>query len=107
MKAYKVNVKNEIYATIVFAETAGKAKALALSTETCEGAEFVEIECRRIPEADKLYDGNFEMDWYNDKSRLFLVKELGWACFDTSFECDDCIARQDCSWWESECEQYV
>lgn len=104
LKAYKVNVKDADYSTIVFAESAGKAKALALSTDTCEDAEFVEIEVHRIPAADKMYADNFEMNWNNEKERLFLVKELNWACFEPSFECDECIAKQYCRWFESEVE---
>lgn len=105
MKAYKVYDIDEWYSTIVFAETAGKAKALALHTDTCMDSEFTRIRARRVPKADKLYqDGKFEIDWYNDKQRLFLVKELGWSCWDASDECDNCIARQYCKaeWLESE-----
>lgn len=44
-----------------------------------------------------IVNGKFEIDWYNDADRLFMVKELGWACLETSFECESCVAKQYCS----------
>ncbi len=38
------------YATIVFAETRGKAKVIAQSTGACEDTPFTEIECVRATE---------------------------------------------------------
>jgi hypothetical protein len=100
MKAWKVGIKDELCSTIVFAETAGKAKSLALSTDLCEDAEFIEIYCHRKPEADKAYkEGKRELDWYNDEDMLFMVKELGYRCLDP-FECEECIAKDFCEEWE-------
>jgi len=100
MKAWKVFDKFSDYSTIVFALTASKAKALALNTDTCEDSNFIDIRARRIPKADKLYHGNYEIDWDNDTERLFLVKELGWSCYDTSFECDTCCAKEYCQYFD-------
>ena len=98
MKAYKVNDKHDFYSTIVFAETPGKARAKALGTDTCEDSQFIDIEVHRVPKADCLYtDEKFEIDWYNDADRLFMVKELGWACWEPSWECESCVAKQYCS----------
>lgn len=42
MKAWLAREKDEFCATVVFAETRGKAKALALYTEACEDQEYME-----------------------------------------------------------------
>ena len=63
MKAWVVRKKYEFCATIVFAETRGKAKYIALGTEPLEDAEFCSIEARRVPEMDKYYkEGKTYMD---------------------------------------------
>ena len=50
MKAWLVREKDEFCAEVVFAETRGKARSLALSTDCCEDANFTDIEVRRMPE---------------------------------------------------------
>lgn len=99
MKAYVVKVKDEFYSTVVFAESRGKARALALSTDCCEDAKFIDISVRRLPAADNQYKGRFEMNWDNSEDRLFLVKECGWYC-DSEYRnyasCDKCSAKQYC-----------
>ena len=62
MKAWFVRKKDECCATVVFAETRGKARSLAMSTVVCEYANFCEIEVRRVPHMDKYYvEGKKEM----------------------------------------------
>ena len=95
-KAWLVRVKDHFCATIVFAETRGKARAMALSTETCEGADFCDIEVNRQPQIDKYYkDGKFEMDWYNPQDRLALVKECNFCC-EIMEDCENCSAKEYC-----------
>lgn len=102
-KAYKVYDKDDMFSTIVFAETRGKAKVKALLTDTCEGSEFTRIRAERVPKADCLYKGSWEIDWYDQEQRLYLVKEMGWSCFEPeSDDCENCKARQYCKWNESE-----
>ena len=55
MKAWLVREKDEFAATVVFAETRGKARALAMSTEACEDANFTDIEVHRKSQMDKYY----------------------------------------------------
>lgn len=91
MKAWLVREKDEFCATIVFAETRGKAKAAALYTECCEDADFCNIEVHRKPQLDKYYtDGKTEMDWFNKQDRIALVKDCGFWCGDDCFDIDDC-----------------
>ena len=55
MKAWLVRERDEFLATVVFAETRGKAKSAALYTECCEDANFCSIEVQRKPQMDKYY----------------------------------------------------
>ena len=102
MKAYMAwDTENDDGAsTIVFAETAREAKKIAMWAEACEDAEYINIRVKREPLADSLYKGAHEIDWYDMQTRLVLVKELGWACFETSLGCDDCEAKKWCRHWE-------
>lgn len=101
-QAYKVWSDYGEGSTIVFTETRNKAKALALLCDCCEDANYTDIRTHRMKEADCLYKGEFEIDWYDDETRLFLVRECGWACVETSWECDSCKSKKYCSWFESE-----
>ena len=91
------------YATIVFAETRGKAKTIAQNTDACEDTPFLEIECTRAKAMDKHYRGLPELDWYNRKDRIALVKDGGFRCSyeisKTELECVDggyCPAMEWC-----------
>lgn len=100
MKAWLVKDKDQFGATVVFAETRGKARALALCTEACEDVDFCDIEVRRRPNLDKYYrEGKKEMDWYNSKDRIALVKDGNFTCDPDYWEpedCDVCPAKQYC-----------
>ena len=100
MKAWLVREKDKFCATVVFAETRGKAKSLALATDCCEDADFCDIEVRREPQLDKYYvDGKKEMDWENPKDRIALVKECGFVCSHDYWmyeDCDCCSAKEYC-----------
>lgn len=104
MKAYYACEKDSDYATIVFAESATQAKAIALSCDCCEDARYIDIRVRRMPEADKLYMGHTEIDWYNAETRISLVRDFGWSCFEPSWECDNCPAKPYCRWHDQEDE---
>lgn len=103
-KAYKVydSANCENLATIIFANRRNEAKVLALSTDACEDAQYTDIRVQRCPEADHLYRGGFEVDWYDEETRVTLVRDLGWSCFEPSWECDECLAKQYCRWHEEE-----
>lgn len=96
MKAWIVDDKDGDSSTVVFAETRGKARAVARWTDGCEDMEFIEIRPRRFPDADKMYRGKREMDWYDPSDRRFLC-EHGWYCFDYDYdECRECPAADVC-----------
>ena len=104
MKAWLVREKDEFCATVVFAETRGKAKALAKYTDACEDCAFVDIEVRRVPQIDKYYkDGITELDWCNPQDRIILVKELDFACeYAEQEKCEYCSAKQYCDKYDEE-----
>lgn len=96
MKAYIARNKYENFSTVVFAETAGKARSIALHTDACIDAEFTDIEVWRLPKADSQYNGRSEMDWFNPKDRLFLVSECGFSCVEDYNDCKNCSAKEQC-----------
>lgn len=104
MKAYRAwdDAADENYSTIVFAENAREAKKIAFSCDVCDDAEWISVRVKREPEADSLYKGKPEIDWRDRETRLALVRDFGWACEDTSYECDGCEAKEYCKHWEAE-----
>lgn len=101
-KAYHAREKGGEYGTIVFAENATQAKLIAQSCDCCEDAQYIDIRVNRMPEADKLYKGFSEIDWYDEETRLSLVRDFCWACYEPSWECDNCPAKPYCHWHEQE-----
>ena len=100
MKAWLVREKGEFGATVVFAETRGKAKSYALRTEDFEAADYCELEVSRVKKMDKYYvEGKKRMDWLDSEDRIVLVKDAGFVCDDTYWEredCNDCPAKEYC-----------
>lgn len=100
MKAWLVREKYELGATVVFAETRGKAKALAQHTEACEDVHFLDIDVYRKPALDKYYvEGKKEMCWFNSEDRIALVKDGNFVCDPDYWEwedCESCSAKDYC-----------
>ena len=105
MKAWIV-CDREYYcgATIVFAETAGKAKRIAQQNEELEDIAFKDLRATRVPALDSYYRGYAEMDWNDDKDRVAMVRHAGFQC---SYEmkaddcpCDKCPATKWCGRYE-------
>lgn len=109
MKAWLVREKDEFCATVVFAETRGKARSLALYTDCCEDANFCDIEVRRVPQVDKYYKaGKTELDWNDPNDRLVLVKECDFMCDYDAFnigECALCSAKEYCGEYQDYLQQ--
>lgn len=104
MKAYRVEERNGVYdfATVVFAETRNKAKRIAMSTDCLDGVEYIDISATRIPTLDRFYRGKDEMDWYNDKDKIAMVRYGNFTCsyeFETE-NCETCSAKQWCKRYE-------
>lgn len=110
MKAWLVREKDEFGATVVFAGTRGKARAMALYTECCEDADFCNIEVYRQPQMDKYYtNGKKEMDWGYSQDRIALVKDCGFYCSDDCFDiydCEICPAKEYCDRYRDYVEKW-
>lgn len=65
--------------------------------DCCEDGEYINIRAKREKGADCLYKGKWESDWYNDETRLILVRDCGWHCIDADYsECRNCVAKEYC-----------
>lgn len=104
VKAWLVRETGEFCAAVVFAETRGKARSLAMHTEVCEDVRFCDIEVYRKPTLDKYYtDGKTELYWHNSKDRVALVKDGGFVCDRDYWEpedCKNCPATEYCDMYE-------
>lgn len=91
MKAWLVREDYEGRSAVVFAETQGKAKSIAIALEDFDGYGFCDIYARRCPHMDKYYsDGKRYMDWFYSKDRIALVRDCGFRCDPDCFDPDDC-----------------
>ena len=111
MKAYSVTDRNgdSGFSIIVFAETAGKAKAYGARHDDFDSFDFTEIRVNRCKALDKFYDGRLEMDWMEDSDRTAMVRYANYEC---SFEvlhpeCEtgECPAKAWCGRYEREHER--
>ena len=107
MKAWLAENTHTDTATVVFAETRGKARSIAIETDACEDLDFCDIYIRRLPHMDKYYEeGKKEMDWYDEKDRIALVKDCSFRCADVDMDwCEDCSAKQYCGLYEEYIEE--
>lgn len=106
-KAYCARPKWEDCSTVVFAESRGKAKSIAMSTEACEDVDFVNIQVHRLPHMEKYYKpGKTKMEWYDLEDRIALVKDAGFHCeYIELTECEQYPAREYCDKWEAYMEE--
>ena len=106
MKAYVASDRNgdSGYSIVVFAETAGQAKAYARNSETFEDYEFTEMRVNRCKALDGHYRGNHEMNWLNDEDRVAIVRYANFECSGEVWhpECEtgDCPAQEWCGRYE-------
>ena len=106
MKAYTVTDRNgdEGTSLVIFAETAGKAKAYAAHTDTFCDYGFTGLRVNRISALDSCYRGKPEMDWLDMDDRVAMVRYADFECspeVDWSEErCMQCDARTWCGRFE-------
>lgn len=106
MKAYTASDRNGDagYSIVVFAETAGKARAYAAHSEMFEYYDFTEIRVNRCKALDKFYKGKPEMDWMNDSDRVAMVRYANYECsievWEPECEHGECPAQQWCGRYE-------
>ena len=92
------------YSEIVFADTPGKAKSLALNTdEFCRSDwDYTDLKAKRVPELDSAYRGRLWMEWDNMDDRVAMVKKAGFVCDPDYANLEDCEGCGATEW----CEQY-
>lgn len=106
MKAYIVTAGDRLerIATVIFAETASKAKTEALSSRDFTECIYTELRARRCPELDAYYKGKSEINWYDKEGRIALVKYAGLQCSpdvsDFEVGCEECAANEWCGRWQ-------
>lgn len=100
MKAYVVwdSQCEDSCKTVVFSPTASQAKAIAMSSESFQDSDYINIRTRRYREMDGCDRGRREIDWNDAIDRQRLVS-LGWSCAERSSECDECPGKARCIQW--------
>ena len=104
MKAWYCSADYSDGAVVVFAETRGKAKVIAMSTYELEDYEFTKIQATRMPQIDKYYRGKDELDWDVPEDRLVMVRYCGFTCDHDTFDpddCETCVAKDYCDLYET------
>ena len=99
MKGWVVSDNNGEYGSdIVYADTAGKARALCMWDDVFGDCEWTDLRVHRFKDYDQYYDGNNKPDlWHEDEHRIRLVRDYGWSCLEKDWSyCEDCPARQYC-----------
>ena len=102
MKAYTASDRNgeSGYSIVVFAETAGQAKAYARNSETFDSFEFTEMRVNRCKALDGYYRGEREMNWLNDEDRVAMVRYANFECscevWNPECETEECPAQKWC-----------
>lgn len=90
MKAWICTAETTEFSMVIFAETRGQAKTIAMSSDYLAESSYIDVRARRFAEADGEYRGRQEMDWYASKEdRRFLVSH-GWRCNPEMWEPEDC-----------------
>ncbi len=106
MKAYIASDRNgdSGCSIVVFAETAGRAKAYAANCETFDCYDFTEMRVNRCKALDAYYKGRREMDWLDDDDRVAMVRYAGFECSSEVWhpKCEQgkCPAQQWCGRYE-------
>ena len=99
MKAYIVSTDYGDFSTVVFADNRGRAKSIAMGTDACMGADYIDIHARRCSALDQYYNNRVEMDWSEPEDRIAMVKEAEFECSGATYdfgECPTCPAREYC-----------
>jgi len=105
MKAWVVTSESAEVQMIVFAETRGRAKTLALKTDWLEDEDYADIRCKREPKLDAIAKEKGE--YIIDGSLEFharIMRGLGWRAYDGRIDrCEKCGLYE----WESVVESYL
>lgn len=101
MKAWQASGKYSEGSVVVFAETASKAKQIAIRTDELSDEVYTDIRVNRLPKIDRFHkEGKDISDWWEDEdTRIALVKEYNWYCLEPMAEwCEVCPAEEYCAY---------
>ena len=87
MKAWSVNDYNAECGYIVFAETRGKARSLAMGEAGLDTSEWTDVEVRRMKTLDGRRTEECVLDWQKD---VRIYYEAGWYESPDSCSCSHC-----------------
>jgi broad specificity phosphatase PhoE len=105
MKAWVVTSEAAEVQIIVFAETRGRAKTLALKTDWLEAEDYADIRCRREPKLDAIAKekGEHIIDG-SLVSHARIMRGLGWRAYDGRIDwCEKCGLYE----WEGLSESHL
>lgn len=102
MKAWGCMNYNIPCGVIVFAETRGKARSLAMTQEGLDGSEWTEIDVKRLPKLDKDFDVACILDWQDGRQTYY---EAGWWGEDGAPMCVRCERYEYAEIPESYCDE--
>lgn len=106
MKAWTASDRNgdSGFSIVVFAETAGKARAYTANSDYFDSYEFTEIRVNRCKALDQFYNGRKEMDWLDDNDRVAMVRYANFECscevWHPECEYGECPAKEWCARYE-------
>ena len=88
---------DEGLAIVVFAETAGQAKAYTAMHENFCDYGFTNIRVNRCKGLDQFYKGKKEMDWHDEEDRVAMVRYAGFSCtYELSMDECRCLVPPPC-----------
>lgn len=91
-------------AVLVFAPNQSKAKSLASHDGMMADIEFIEMRCKRSPDADEYANEIGEsVAWCGKKRHQEIMRELGWHQIDGGSYCDCCSLHE----WDMIPESFI
>lgn len=109
IRAFICQEEEEWNSIVVFAESAGKARYIAMNSyELGDDLRFRDIRVRRAPMLDKSYRGSNMMDWNNPEDRVAMVRDAGFRCSGDWYDpndCETCAAREYCETYKDRTEE--
>lgn len=109
IRAFVCQEEEEWNSVVVFAESAGKARYIAMcSYELGEDLQFQDVRVYRAPSLDKCYRGLNMMNWNDPQDRIAMVRDAGFQCSGDWYDpvsCDCCAAREYCDTYKDRIEE--
>ena len=107
IRAFVCQEEEEWNSVVVFAESAGKARYIAIcSYELGDDLRFQDVRVYRAPSLDKCYRGLNMMNWNDPQDRIAMVRDAGFQCSEADpVSCEICAARAYCDTYKDRMEE--